>query len=137
MKVSTNFYLSEFIDPDTYKRFGDSSIWFIDPQIIQVAQFIRTRFDRSVTINGGGYKYSGFDPPGGFRKATSLSQHRFGRAIDIKTDNMPEIYRDILQSPELYIKVGLTTIENIEATPTWLHLDCRWTKEDKIRVVNP
>ena len=137
MKVSTNFYLSEFIDPDTYKRFGDSSIWFIDPQIIQVAQFIRTRFDRSVTINGGGYKYSGFDPPEGFRKATSLSQHRFGRAIDIKTDNMPEIYRDILQSPELYIKVGLTTIENIEATPTWLHLDCRWTKEDKIRVVNP
>jgi hypothetical protein len=136
LKVSTNFYLSEFIDPDTYKRFGDSSIWFIDPQIIQVAQFIRTRFARSVTINGGGYKYSGFRPPA-CKIGAKLSQHRFGRAIDIKTDNMPEIYQDILSSSKLYMKVGLTTIENIEATPTWLHLDCRWTKEDQIRVVNP
>lgn len=136
MQVSTNFKLIEFIDPHTYNKYGDSSVWFIDPQIIQVAQFIRTRFNRAITINGGGYKYSGFRPPQ-CKIGAKLSQHRFGRAIDIKIDNMPEIYTDIVTNPELYIKVGLTTVENIEATPTWLHLDCRWTNEDKIRVVNP
>jgi hypothetical protein len=31
----------------------------------------------------------------------------------------------------------LTTYENIAATPSWLHIDCRWTGLDKLLMVNP
>lgn len=143
MKVSTNFSLHEFIDKKTYKKWGEASIWFIDPRIIQVAQFIRTRHNKPVTINswtsGGQYQYSGFDPPGGYRKATSLSQHRFGRAIDVKISGMTpqELYKDIIDNQDLYMKIGLTTVENIAHTKSWNHLDCRETKMDKIKIVNP
>lgn len=143
MKVSTNFQLTEFIDKKTFQKWGDASIWFIDPRIIQVAQFIRERHGVPVTINnwssGGQYQYSGFDPPGGYRKATSLSQHRFGRAIDLKFSGITieEAYKDIMDSQDLYMKVGLTTVENIIYTPTWLHCDIRETKMDEIKIVNP
>ena len=143
MRVSTNFYLHEFIDKKTHKRFGSASIWFIDPRIIQVAQFIRDRHKKPITINnwssGGQYNYSGFDPPGGYRKSTSLSQHRFGRAADLKFSGMTvqEAYKDIMENQDIYLKVGLTTVENIKATPTWLHIDIRETKMDEIKIVNP
>ena len=143
MRVSTNFFLKEFIDPKTYAKWGDASIWFIDPRIIQVAQFVRERFGKPVTINGTlnghPYRYSGFDPPGGYRKATSLSQHRFGRAVDLKFSGITvqEVYKDIMNSQDLYLKIGLTTVENIVHTASWLHLDVRETKMDTIKVVNP
>ena len=144
MKVSTNFYLQEFIDPDTYKRFGDSSIWFIDPRIITLAQFIRERLAKPCTINnwngGGKFKYSGFDPPGGYRKATSLSQHRFGRAIDLKVSGMEadEVRADIQSHWDLYHKAtALTTIEHEDFAPTWTHLDIRTTNMDELKIVKP
>jgi len=143
MKVSTNFHLHEFIDSKTYARFGNASIWFIDPRIIQVAQFIRDRHKKPIVINGKfsgvTFNYSGFDPPGGYRRATSLSQHRFGRAVDLKFIGMTvqEAYKDIIENQDLYLKIGLTTVENIKHTPTWLHCDVRTTKMDKIKIVNP
>jgi len=143
MKVSLNFSLHEFIDKKTYGKWGTASRWFIDPRISMVAQFIRTRHGKPVTINnwksGGQYQYSGFDPPGGYRKSTSLSQHRFGRAVDIKIKGMTvqELYKDIMDNQALYMENGLTTVENIKHTPTWLHCDVRETGLKKIKVVNP
>lgn len=145
MKISTNFYLKEFIDPDTYKKFGDSSIWFIDLRIVQLAQFIRDRFNKPVTINNwtseGQYKLSGFRPPQSTIGA-KLSQHRFGRAIDVKILSLPnkgadEIRKDMIDSFDLYRKFGLTTIEDKEYAPTWCHCDIRWTNSDELLIVKP
>lgn len=141
MKVSTNFYLQEFIDPDTYKRFGNSSIWFIDRKIINLAQFIRERLGKPCTINnwssGGKYQYSGFDPPGGFRKATSLSQHRFGRAMDLKVKGISpdEVREELITNFEIYERFGLGAIEDGAFAPTWCHIDVRESKE--LLIVKP
>lgn len=143
MKVSTNFSLSEFVSKEIYAKWGDASLWFIDPRIIQVAQFIRSRHGKPVTINGTlnghTYNFSGFDPPGGYRKASSLSQHRFGRAVDLKFSGMTvqEAYKDIMENQDIYLKIGLTTVENIAHTASWLHCDIRETKMDTIKIVNP
>jgi len=138
MRLSTNFSLDEFIDPATYKRFGTASTWFIDPTIVQVAQFIRTRFNKCVTINnwssGGQYKLSGFRPMTS-KVGASLSQHRFGRAVDIKIgskNDLEAVYEDILKNKDLYYKVGLRAVEDIKHTPTWIHLDCRWIRSNEI-----
>ena len=141
MKVSANFYLQEFIDPDTYKRFGSSSIWFIDKKIINLAQFIRERLGKPCTVNnwhsGSNRKHAGFDPPGGWRKATSLSQHRFGRAMDLKVKDVTadELREELKNNYSIYKRLGLGAIEDGAFAPTWCHIDVRETEE--LLIVKP
>ena len=140
MKVSPNFDLKEFIDPKTYSRFGIKSIWFIDHKLIDIAQKIRDLTQRPVTINdwhnGGRYKLSGLRP-----FTTSIgakySQHKFGRAIDIKVGGMSpmDVHQLIFDNEHLFIDLGLTTLESHEHTPTWTHLDCRYTGKPHILIV--
>lgn len=143
MKVSENFWLTEFIPKNVYEEYGDKSLQFIDERIITIAQFIRDHFGKPVTINnwydGGQYNESGYRSPntktGAFR-----SQHKSGRAIDIKVSGLlpKEVYDHIMAHEELFISVGVTAMENITSTPTWVHLDCRNTRdESKILIVNP
>lgn len=142
MKVSSNFNLKEFIDPYTYGKFGDSSIWFIDNRIITLAQFIRERLNKPCTINnwsnGGQYQYSGFRPPQ-CTVGAKLSQHRFGRGIDIKVNGLTpdELREDIITNFDVYKKIGLTTIEDGEFAPTWCHIDIRETNMEELKIVKP
>ncbi len=141
MKVSENFTLSEFIDKDTYRRFGDSSIWFIDRRVILIAQLLRDRLGLPITINGGQYNLSGFRPPQ-TKVGAKLSQHRFGRAIDVKIMGEPNkganiLREDIIENFEIYKKVGLTTIEHEDYAPNWCHCDTRWTNQDTLKIVKP
>jgi len=143
MKVSNNFYLQEFVDEGTYKQWGDSSIWFVDPRIITLAQFIRERLGKPCTINnwhgGGKFQYSGFRPPKCTVGAT-LSQHRFGRAIDLKVKGMTadQTREDIMDSWKIYHKAtALTTIEDGAYAPSWCHIDIRTTGMDDLKIVKP
>ncbi|MFA6128775.1 MAG: D-Ala-D-Ala carboxypeptidase family metallohydrolase [Bacteroidales bacterium] len=138
MKVSKDFSLAEFVPPDIYEHFVDKSIWFIDPKIVQMAQFIRDRFGKPITINnyltGGSYQYSAFRDSACTIGATN-SQHRHGRAIDFRIQGMSpmEIRADIIKNFELYRASGLTAIEG--GTPTWTHIDCRFTNQDTLLIV--
>lgn len=142
MKVSQNFVLQEFVNPDIYRAWGNRSIWFIDPRIIEVAQFIRTGLNVALTINnwhtGGQFQERGFRNPD-TTTGGKLSQHKFGRAIDISaTGKTPADILDFInENWDELKKLGLTTVENITATPTWLHCDCRWTGQDELLIVNP
>jgi len=140
MKVSKNFSLAEFVPPDVLEQYPASGIWFIDQRIINIAQFIRDRYNLPVTINnyltGGNYVNSGFRHPNS-QVGAELSQHKQGRAIDIKVDGMfpEEVRQDIIRSWPLYRTVGVTTIET--NTPTWTHIDCRYTGLDTLFIVKP
>ena len=140
MKVSKNFWLTEFIPPEIYEMSAGNSLWFIDQRIITIAQYIRDRFKSPVTINnwfsGGHYRYSGYRDPLA-DVGVMFSQHKFGRAIDAKVDGFEpeEIRTDIITHWPDYQAVGLTTIE--ADTPTWTHLDCRNTGLDKLYIVKP
>ena len=142
MKISANFHLEEFIDPDTFDAFGEQSIWFIDPRIVALAQFMRERLAKPCTINnwsfGGKFKHSGFRPPKCTVGAT-LSQHRFGRAIDLKVKGMTadEVREEIIGNFDIYKKAGLTTIEDGAYAPSWCHIDIRDTKLDILKIVKP
>lgn len=135
MKVSKNFWLSEFIDPLFFEFPGIDPLWFIDKRIFLMAQFLRDRFGKPVTINnwasGGDYTLSGLRP---FNTeiGAPLSSHKYGRAIDPKVHGVeaPEIQQDIIKNYHLYKHTGLTTIE--VGTPTWTHMDCRQTNTDKL-----
>lgn len=138
MKVSKHFVIQEFVPKEIYDRFGDKSIWFIDPIIIRVAQFFRDRYNVSIIINdwhmGGKRTLSGFRPPS-TKLGAGLSQHRFGRAIDLKWKGLdPEtIRKDIKENQKEFLAVGLTTVE--KGTDSWIHCDCRNTGMNEIYFV--
>ena len=133
MKVSNNFIAQEFVPKTIFDRFGANSIWFIDDRIIKVAQFFRDRYDLPITINDwhkeGKRTLSGFRPPD-CEIGADLSQHKFGRGVDLKWLNqdflsIDDIREDIRKNQKKFFKAGVRAIE--EGTDTWLHVDIRET----------
>lgn len=140
-KISKHFDLREFVSEVTWKTYGEKSIWFIDPRLITLAEFVREWFKAPMTINdwstGGGFQNRGYRRP----KSTvgaSESQHRFGRAIDINIQGFTpqQIYKIIIGNEKAFMDAGLTTLENIVDTPSWNHLDIRQTNLSQILIVN-
>lgn len=141
--VSDNFFLDEFIDPVIYAERGERSITLIDQRIVTAAQFIRDRAGMSVTINnwatGGRLRERGLrrhDTPTGAR----WSQHKYGRAIDINISTwtpaqMMQFMREYER--ELISRNLVTAIEDIQFTPSWLHLDCRFSRSNSFIIVKP
>ena len=141
-QITENFHLDEFIHPDYMRKFGQNALWFIDHRIVTIAQELRTDLGVPITINnyetGGQYKSSGLRVQSA-KIGAKYSQHKYGRAIDCKFKgiSIQEAFDFLMHNQGKYFNLGLTTIENIEDTPTWLHLDCRLTGLTEYKIVNP
>lgn len=131
MKLTRNFYLDEFVPKLIWGKFGDHSLWFLDPRLPALCQAIRDHFGEAITINdwsnGGKLEQCGFRPPETTTGA-ALSQHRFGRASDLHfaTKTPEEVRTELRKNFSKFHALGLTTIE--KDTPTWVHIDMRWTQ---------
>lgn len=139
----TKYYtVQEFVPPDIYKQFGEVAWQFIDPRLVSLANYVREFFGKPVIINnwstGGTLTLRGFRPPSTTIGGT-LSQHKFGRAFDMNVVGVTpqQAYKAILDNPKSFMEKGLTTMENIEFTSTWNHLDIRYTGRSEIVIVNP
>ena len=111
--------------------------WFIDKRIVEVAQKLRDVFG-PITINNDRFNWSGYRTPG-CGVGAQFSQHRFGRALDLKFKNTTpeEVQKYILENESDFIEAGLTRLENAEKTKTWLHIDCMYTGSKNIVIFNP
>ena len=132
MKVSKNFIIQEFVPQSVYTQFGDKSIWFVDINLINLAQAVRDFFGATVTINN--WHTKGILQNRGYRipmtnVGGNMSQHKFGRAIDINVSGLTaqQVYKTILDNESVFMSYGLTTMEDIAFTATWTHLDIRNT----------
>lgn len=147
IKVSNNFYLDEFINPVTYNKFGVKSQRYIRPELIKIAQCIRSYSGLSCEINnwatGGAYEESGLRD---FTTSTGAkySAHKFGAAIDIKIGNLDshEMAKIIIENYEdIFKPLGVTRIENPDFTKgkyrSWLHIDVLHTGSNELQIVNP
>lgn len=136
------FKTQEFVSKTIYTQWGEKALWFIDPRIRKLANFTRKFFNKPVTINnwhtGGAFDQRGFREPESTVGA-KLSQHRFGRAIDINVSGMTsnQVYDTILANEKVFMDAGLTCLEDKVDTVSWTHLDCRYTGLDKILIVKP
>lgn len=142
-KISTYFYLYELVPKEIYERWGERSISFLDKKILLLADFIRDRFGKPMIINnwheGGLFSYRGFRQRS-CEVGGDLSQHRFGRAIDFNISGLTaqEVYKDIIDNQDMYMKAGATTVEGIEFTTGWTHIDIRQLLEiNKLLIVKP
>ena len=137
MKVSENFSIEEFVDKDTYRKFGDKSVWFIDKNLIQIAQELRNHFG-PITINnyfsGGNRNWSGLRTMKS-SYYSPYSQHSFGRAIDMIFENHDAEYirNEIRNNEKYWFDYGVRAIEN---NVSWLHIDVRNTNKFEIKWFN-
>jgi hypothetical protein len=131
MKVSENWTLQEFIGQSVWNQFGESALWFVDRRLIDSAQWLRKALGVQLICNnwntGGTFQNRGFRTPQS-PQYKPFSQHSFGRAFDTSSPDMPhkDVYKWVLDNQDLILaNTAFTTVESIEAAPTWLHLDLR------------
>ena len=111
-KLSANFRVKEFACTD-----GSDPI-FVDSELVNVLQKIRTHFGKSVTITSA-YRTPGKNKAVG---GTTYSQHLYGKAADIKVKGV---------APKKVAAYAETLLKNkggIGTYSTFVHIDVRLTK---------
>lgn len=140
-KVSEHFDLREFIDPVTFQARGEQSIGLINRKLIDIAEFIRSKIGKPVTINnwhtGGQFKESGLRNPNS-KTGAKYSQHKLGNAIDPKVSGFGgnEWYDFVKQNAKELYNLGARRIEDKTIATTWLHIDCKEHGKKCIQVVD-
>ena len=133
-KITKNFSDKEVLPRELH---GYRWEWFIDFRIVEVAQKLRDIFG-PITINNDRFNWSGYrtDDCG---VGAQFSQHRFGRALDLKFSNTTpeEVQKYIIEHESEFMALGLRRMENAAKTKTWLHIDCMHTGKEKILIFNP
>lgn len=137
MKISKNFcteeFLSEMMHDDLIAR-GLNPQKYVNKDLVMFCEWLKSKCNNAdVIVNdwkwGGRYTDSGLRTCDMTQYAT-YSQHRYMKAVDVKVDgySVSEI-RQLVVDNFIYLKkiYGITTIEKIDKTPTWNHIDTRWT----------
>jgi len=142
MLIRPNFDIREFVPPEMWNNFGVQSRWFLDEDMLDLAQFYRDFFEAPVYVNtwmnGGQFEERGFRYPDS-KTGASLSQHKFGRAFDCTVEGYTpdEVRQAIKENEKLFMDKGLTTIESGEIADTWVHSDIRSTSFNHLFIVTP
>lgn len=142
------FDIVEFVDKRTWRALNFKAACLIDPKIVRVCDLLREKSGKAVIVNnwfmnGGKYDSSGYRAPwdatGG-----KLSQHRRGCAADVKVSGLnPKSVFELVMDNRIEFEVcGLTTMEHLDFTPTWNHLDTRprvdgWHQKTGFLLVKP
>jgi hypothetical protein len=139
------FALNEVVYPGAIQARGEQAWQLMDERILRGADWLREKFGPCTIngkFNGKGFSESGLRDP--FTTTGSkFSQHKFGRALDLKFHKVTckEVYDYIIRNPGEARDNGITTVEDINYTGSWLHCDCRLLPEsfpdNGILVVKP
>jgi len=130
----TNFKITELVPKEIYEKYGEQAWQFIDSRLLKNLQFMREKLGRAILVNNysKGLENRCFDPKkayGGSREG--CSQHTMGRGVDGTVSGMTTeqvhtwIKEHYKEFPEPCI-----TLENLEDTPTWFHMDVRYRDYD-------
>lgn len=106
--------------------YGDRLWYMFDVRLLVTLDRLRRHYGKLVANTwmwGGRHQYRGWRPMD-VNVGAQLSQHKFGRAIDLIPLNtrVDKIRQDIIDDPFHEDFVHITTIE---ADVSWLHLDVR------------
>lgn len=127
------FTLEEIVPRDIYVQYGgkEDKLWLLfDNRILRIADAVRKRYGRVLCNTwkyGGSTQHRGFRPFG-LAFGAELSQHKFGRALDLfPLDNPVEGVREDIIA--LQNHRDFKELMAIELKVSWLHLDVRnWDK---------
>ena len=121
------FKTQEFVDAESYYKYGDKALGEMDVRILKSADGIREYFNKPVTINnwawGGPREWSGIRLPHS-PYYSKYSQHSYGRALDLLVQGVPaeEVRQEILHHPW---NKAFKYITRMEDSVGWIHIDCK------------
>ena len=149
MYKSKYFKPQELVSKIVYDKFGENSYQFFDEDVLKELDYIRETYGHPICINNwhlyGQYKESGLrsnrDSLVTSKKTLYLSAHCLGKAFDIKDynnikGNNNRLYNHVLNLMKQGLLKKFRRLENITQTPTWVHIDCFQTKDNKYMVFN-
>lgn len=134
-----DFEIRELVAPEIYEARGERAWELLNPLSLMSVQSLRDELG-PIVINtwhvGGSFKESGLRLPGS-ETGAKFSMHKYGGAFDCKFKNCTarEAYEYVLANPQAFPHI--TTVEDIEFTPTWLHIDGRNHNRNGIWIVKP
>ena len=144
---SKYFKIQELVSKQTYEKYGEKSWIFLDERLILTLDALREYFNAPITVNnwlwGGNLQQRGLRANCDeivknktLKNSLYVSQHCLGKAVDfnVKNRTVKDVYKVILENPKAfpYIK----RIENINKTPTWVHIDIANTENENIIIFN-
>lgn len=147
-----NFRIEEFVSKRVFDAFGrEGSLWFIDEKVVKGVQLLRSIIGVPMAINnwhsGGRFQGRGYREPHQFQSGAafgknplSQSQHRAGRASDSSSSlSSKKMFDAVMDNQLRFLEIGITCLEDVAHTPTWLHMDCRQHLRDdsQILIVKP
>jgi hypothetical protein len=152
--MTPNFTLPEFVSPEIYSIWGESSANWVHCNAPEEIQKLRDHLGAHkghevfITINdwswGGNYQYSGVRPPF-CPEGAEYSMHKAGAAYDLKFKGctVDEAYTHIIHNQNLYPHIS--RIEHLDATRSkfgtlgrdWLHLEFCKERKGAIYVFKP
>lgn len=132
-----NFKIQELV-PQTYYAIYDITILLslLDDRILWTADQLRNLYGK-LTINdylfNGSNHYRGWRPPT-CAIGAKLSQHKFGRALDIipESYSVAQIRSDIISNGHIEEFKHITAIE---IDVDWLHISCQNWDKNKLGVL--
>lgn len=130
MYTPIHFKVQEFVSPAIYKQRGSKSLELMDSRILETMDALRKNLNKPITINN--WIWNGDRTQSGYRDvdfygsastyANSLSQHKYGRAVDFLVKGMTagEVRKHILTNIDKYPHITF-----LEIDINWVHIDCR------------
>ena len=131
---SKYFDVREFIHPMMFNAFGpERARWFISDfqrdyafllkEVLGMAPIHINNWHLGGDRVGRGTRPRGYKPKGG----AELSLHYLSNALDVSSPAFTprQIFDKILANKARFKAIGLTTIEDLQMTKTWIHGDCR------------
>ncbi len=130
MYKPNKFEAYELVDEQTYKRFGDRSLRYMDDGLMKILEYLRQELG-PLTVNtwywGGDKHWSGLRTPTSPWYST-YSGHSYGKALDIRSkkhsaDEIRDFIKDNWDEIQKYSGVKGVRLESSRDAPTWCHLD--------------
>lgn len=131
------FKREELVHPAHIAAVGwDKCLWYVSLFQVNYCSLLRWTIDAPLIVNtwatrkpgpgyyvGRGTRPKSYTPRGG----GSLSQHYLKMAVDASSPEYTphELFFAIMENEADFKAIGLTTIENVDVTRTWLHGDGR------------
>lgn len=141
-----NFKVQELVTPQAYDLLGGLAINLFDKAFLTdydkfITDIKRDLGVKSVTVNtwlwGGAFRDSGLRDESTDKKFSRGSQHFKGMATDSKFNGctVQQAAEYLLENESRY--PNIKRMEDLDFTPTWLHLDGKDTGNNYIYVFKP
>lgn len=143
--LMVNFRIEELVSPNLYELLGNNAWKLFDEEFLKdvdrfVSDLKRDLGVKSVTVNN--WLWNGRFTQSGYREMNSStgsprSAHKRGLALDLKFNGctVKEACNYLLHNQQKYSRIR--RIEDVDSTPTWLHVDGVDSGKNEIHVFKP